>query len=73
VWAELIRQHLDAGRIWPLNSAHPSPAFLVLKADTNVLPCWVNDYQVLNANTVMDSHLLPRIDNILADCAKGKV
>jgi hypothetical protein len=72
-WAELIRQHLDAGRIWPSNSAHTSPAFLVPKADTNILPRWVNDYRTLNANTIMDSHPLPRIDDILADCTKGKV
>jgi len=54
-------------------SEHASPAFLVPKADTFVLPCWVNDYRVLNANTVTDSHPLPRVDDILADCAKGKI
>jgi hypothetical protein len=55
-----------------LNSKHTSPAFLVLKADTVVLPCWVNDYQILNVNTILDAHLLPCIDNILTDCTKGK-
>jgi hypothetical protein len=72
-WAKLIKQHLDAGRICPSNSTHTSPAFLVPKADMVVLPHWVNDYRALNANTVMDSHPLPCIDDILADCAKGKV
>lgn len=72
-WATLIQQHLDAGRIRPSNSEHASPAFLVPKADTIVLPRWVNDYRVLNANTVTDSHPLPRVDDILADCAKGKI
>src|ERR1700685_3413424 len=43
-WATLIQQHLDAGRIQPFNSAHASPAFLVPKLDTSVLPRWVNDY-----------------------------
>jgi hypothetical protein len=32
----------------------------------------VNDYRQLNENTVTDSHPLPRIDDILNDCAKGK-
>jgi len=72
-WDTLIQQHLDAGRIRPSNSAHASPAFLIPKSDTLVLPRWVNDYRALNSNTVMDSHPLPRIDDILADCAKGKI
>jgi hypothetical protein len=73
VWATLIQQHLDAGRIHPSNSEHASPAFLVPKSDTMVLPRWVNDYQQLNANTVLDAFPLPRVDDILADCAKGKI
>jgi hypothetical protein len=72
-WSTLIQEHLDAGRIRPSNSAHASPAFLVLKSDPTVLPRWVNDYHALNANTVIDSHPLPRIDDILADCGKGKI
>jgi hypothetical protein len=72
-WATLIQQHLDAGRIRPSNSAHASPAFLVPKADPVVLPRWVNDYRQLNANTVLDAFPLPRVDDILADCAKGKI
>jgi len=72
-WAVLIQQHLDAGRIRPSNSEHASPAFLVPKTDLTVLPRWVNDYRVLNANTVLDAHPLPRVDDILADCAKGKI
>ena len=38
-----------------------------------MLPCWVNDYCVLNSNTVLDSYPLPRVDDILADCAKGRI
>jgi len=72
-WAILIQQHLDAGRIQPSNSAHASPAFLVPKSDTVVLPHWVNDYRELNSNTVLDSHPLPRVDDMLADCAKSKI
>lgn len=43
------------------------------KADSTVLPCWVNDYLQLNSNTIVDSHLLPRIDNIWNDCVKGNI
>ena len=69
----LIQQHLDVGCIHPSNSAHASLAFIILKADKSVLPRWVNNYRVLNTNTVTDSHLLPWVDDILADCAKGKI
>jgi hypothetical protein len=73
VWATLIQQHLDASCIRPSNSAHASPAFQVPKANVIVLPRWVNNYRVLNANTVTDSHPLPRVDDILADCSKAKI
>jgi hypothetical protein len=72
-WETLIQQHLDAGRIQPSSSSHASPAFLIPKADLSALPRWVNNYRALNANTVMDAHPLPQIDDILADCAKGKI
>ena len=72
-WAILIQQHLGAGRIRPSNLAHASPAFLVPKADPVVLPRWLNDYRQLNANTVLDAFPLPRVDDILADCGKGKI
>ena len=72
-WVILIKQHLDVGHIWPSNSAHASPAFLVPKSDATVLTRWVNDYPILNTNTVLDAHPLPRVNDILADCAKGKI
>lgn len=72
-WAMLIQQHLNVGRIRPSNSAHTSPSFLVPKTDPVILPHWVNDYHALNANTITDSHPLPHVDDILADCAKGKI
>jgi hypothetical protein len=72
-WAILIKQHLDAGRMQPSNSVHASPAFLVPKSDLVVLPRWVNDYRMLNANTILDAHPLPCVDDILVDCTKGKI
>ncbi|KAJ3990946.1 hypothetical protein F5050DRAFT_1538315, partial [Lentinula boryana] len=72
-WNTLIQQHLDAGRIRPSNSQYSSPVFLVPKADPTVLPHWVNDFRLLNANTIPDRHPLPRIDDIIASCAKGKI
>ena len=72
-WRILIQQHLNAGRIRPLSSPCASPAFIVPKVNPNVLPRWVNDYQQLNENTITDSHPLPRIDDILNNCAKGKI
>src|SRR5271156_1364924 len=49
-----------------------SPAFIVPKSDPTALPRWVNDYRQLNANTVVDCHPLPRVDDIRNDCAKGR-
>jgi hypothetical protein len=72
-WRTLIEQHLEAGRIRPSCSAHASPAFIIPKADPTVLPRWVNDYRALNENTIADAHPLPRVDDILNDCAKGKI
>jgi len=72
-WQILIQQHLDAGCIQLLSSPCASPSFIIPKSNPNVLPCWVNNYRQLNENTITDSHPLPRIDDILNDCAKGKV
>jgi len=69
----LIQQHLDAGRIRLSSSAYASPCFIIPKSDPTVLPRWVNDYRDLNSNTVEDNHPLPRQDDILNDCAKGKI
>ncbi len=71
-WKDLIDQHLQAGRIRPSSSPYSSPAFLIPKPDSTVLPRWVNDFRELNANTVVDRHPLPRVDDILTDAARGK-
>jgi len=72
-WAVLSQKHLDAGRIHPSNSAHALPAFLVPKTDPTILPRWINNYHQLNTNTVLDAFPLPCVDDILANCAKGKI
>ncbi|KAG9218260.1 hypothetical protein CCMSSC00406_0005941 [Pleurotus cornucopiae] len=73
VFKILLDQHLAAGRIRPSDSEFASPAFLIPKADPSALPRWVNDYRALNENTVPDRFPLPRIDEILSDCARGKI
>lgn len=72
-WKVLLEQHIAAGRLRHSDSPHSSPAFIIPKADPTALPRWVNDFRKLNMNTVPDNHPLPRIDEILRDCAKGKV
>jgi hypothetical protein len=72
-WQTLIQQHLDARRIRPSSSAFASPAFIIPKKDATVLPRWVNDYRQLNANTVTDSFPIPRVDDVIADAAKGQI
>jgi Reverse transcriptase (RNA-dependent DNA polymerase) len=72
-WKTLIDQHYAAGRIRPFSSQYTSPSFIIPKVDPTVLPCWVNDYRNLNRATVPDNYPLPRINDILADCTKGKI
>ena len=72
-WASLIQEHLDADHIQPSNSAHASPTFMIPKTDPLAVACWVNDYCILNLNTILDAHPLPCVDDILADCGKGRV
>ncbi|GLB37185.1 putative retrotransposable element tf2 155 kda protein type 1-like [Lyophyllum shimeji] len=72
-WKTLIDQHYAAGRIRPSSSQYTSPSFIIPKADPTVLPRWVNDYRTLNSVTVPDNYPLPRVEDILADCAKGKI
>ena len=72
-FSKLLRQRLDSGFIRPSNSQFASPSFIIPKADPTVLPHWVCDYRQLNGNTIPDNFPIPRIDDILADCAKGKI
>jgi hypothetical protein len=72
-WRVLIQSHLDAGSIRPSSSPYASPAFLIPKAEKSALLRWVNDYRPLNSNTEHDRFPLRQVDDILADCAKGKI
>ena len=72
-FAILIQQRIDSGFIRPSSSHFVSPSFCVPKKDPKALPRWVCDYRQLNSNTVPDNYPLPRIDDILADCGKGKI
>ena len=46
---------------------------MVPKADWLAVLHWVNDYHILNSNTILDVHPLPCMDDILADCGNGKI
>ena len=77
-WKGLLDEHLQAGRIRPSSSEHASPAFCIPKycdgvPDLTIPPRWVNDYRELNSNTIRDKFPLPQVDNILSDCARGKI
>jgi hypothetical protein len=77
-WKTLLEEHLAAGRIRPSSSEFASPSFCVPKYRDgipvfDIPPRWVNDYRELNKNTICDHFPLPRIDDILADCGRGKI
>ena len=72
-WKRLLQEHIDAGRLRPSCSSYVSPCFLIPKADPTADPRWVNDYRLLNDNTVPDVHPLPSINEILSDCGKGRI
>lgn len=73
VWTALLDKHLAAGRLQASDSPYASPAFLIPKSDPAAMPRWVNDYRALNTNTVPDMHPLPKIVDILANCANGVI
>jgi len=72
-WKTLIDQHYAARQIRPSSSQYTSPSFIIPKVNPTVLPHWVNDYQNLNHATIPDNYPLPQIDDILANCVKGKI
>ena len=72
-WHTLLQQHLETGWIHPSSAPAGSGAFIIPKADLNVLPRWVNDYRQLNTNTVTDLFPIPLVHEILSDLGQGKV
>jgi hypothetical protein len=69
----LIDQRLESGFIRPSSSPYASPSFIIPKADRTVLLRWVCDFRELNANTIPDNWTMPRVDEVLTDCARGKI
>jgi hypothetical protein len=72
-WRQLLDLHLTDGRMRESTSPYVSPAFIIPKSDPSILPRWVNNYRILNSNTVPNHYPLPPVDTILSDCAKGKI
>ena len=72
-WHTLLQQHLETGRICQSSAPAGSRAFIIPKADPNVLPRWVNDYQQLNTNTVTDLFPISLVHEILSNLGQGKV
>jgi len=70
---KILQLRLDSGFIRPSSSQFASPSFIIPKADPKALPRWVCNYRWLNGLSISDAFPLPRIDDILADCAKGKI
>lgn len=73
VWRCLLDKHVAAGRMCPSSSLYSSSCFLIPKADPNTDLRWVNNYRALNNNTVPDCYPLPTVDEVLAQCGKGKI
>ena len=76
-WEQLLKRHLDSGRLRPSSSEYSSPSFCVPKyrngvPDHTIEPRWVNDFREINGNTIRDSYPLPIINDILAACGSGK-
>ncbi|GAA5994101.1 hypothetical protein JCM11641_000412, partial [Rhodosporidiobolus odoratus] len=72
-WKKMLDEHLASGRLRPSTSPFASAAFIIPKKDPTSDPRWVNDYCVLNANTVKDRTPLPVPDVVLGDAALAKV
>jgi len=69
---EIINLHLSQGYIQLSSSPFASPSFLVPKSDAKALPCWVCDYCRINENTIPDNYPMPKVSEILSDCACRK-
>ena len=69
---EIINLCLSQGFIRPSSSQFASSSFLVSKSDPKALPCWICNYCHINENTISDKYPMPKVSEILLDCARGK-
>jgi len=60
-----IKENLDRGFIWELNSPYSTPVFYNKKKDGSFRPLF--DYRKINAITIKDVSPLPQITTILED------
>lgn len=58
-----MNKFLADGRISPSNSPYGAPVLFAKKKDGGLRMCI--DYRNLNANTVLDSYPIPRIEDLL--------
>ena len=70
---DILDLRLSQGFIRPSTSEFASPSFIVPKPDPNALPRWVCDYRLMNENTIPDSYPMPKISDILSNCARGQI
>lgn len=71
-WKKMLDEHLASGRLRPSSSPFASAAFVIPKKDPNAEPRWVNDYRVLNDNTIKDRTPLPKPDEVLSDASRAR-
>ena len=69
-WDKFLREILEKGYIWSLESEMASPFFFVSKIDGKLRPC--QDYQYLNSWTIKNLYLLPLISDILDKLKRAK-
>lgn len=71
-WKGMLDEHLASGRLRPSSSPFASAAFVIPKRDPTADPRWVNDYRVLNDNTIKDRTPLPKPDEVLSDASRAR-
>ena len=72
-WKKALDEHVESGRLRPSTSPYASAAFVIPKKDPGADPRWVNNYCVLNDNTVKDRTPLPKPDEILSEAAQARI